>query len=260
LIMSGGELPTLPNLPGDALLDVFTHPSLAGLSDNARYSAVGEAQCKASIAYFLFFMRPPLSQAELVDKQQRWLNDGIILRAVQSYRLDTRLRCLPDRREEILGSAAELRNLFYAYMGGIVVHCTYPTFNEFLLSLIRHVGDSTIPEDIPWLSAATRPPVPAPVPTPAAKPQVKLESADGSLGNPTSPISAQQNNTARLNETATQRKVKVEYTSTSSGPSHAPTWSICVKCDGREIALGTSTDKKQAKDIAAGEALRALGW
>ena len=30
--------------------------------------------------------------------------------------------------------------------------------------------------------------------------------------------------------------------------------------DDREIALGTSTDKKQAKDIAAGEALRALEW
>jgi len=229
--------PSLPDLPGDAVLEIFTHPSLNADSDYARYLAVGEAQCKASIAYILFFLRPPLTQAEIVEKHQVWLNDGFVLDCVKAYKLDKRLRLLPTLKEEVLASTVEMRNLFYAYMGGILIHKGLQVFQEFIKNLIHH-ADNSVPLDIPDA-------------TPAVK--VKSEPAESGL-----PQSSGKPNVQRLNEIASQNRLKIEYETSSTGPSHAPTWTFRILINGQEKGRASSNDKRGAKDLAAGQALQNL--
>lgn len=77
-------LPPLPELPNDAILDVYTHVSLGvlGMTDNSRYSIIGEAQAKASIAVILFHANPTLTQVEILVSLVVFLRDSYTVYAL----------------------------------------------------------------------------------------------------------------------------------------------------------------------------------
>ncbi|KIY70187.1 hypothetical protein CYLTODRAFT_409114 [Cylindrobasidium torrendii FP15055 ss-10] len=63
-----------------------------------------------------------------------------------------------------------------------------------------------------------------------------------------------------FNQTAAQRKVKVEYNATFSGPAHAGKWYVTCIVNGLSKGSGSGGNKQIAKEEAARSAYYAMGW
>ncbi|KAE9408277.1 hypothetical protein BT96DRAFT_1013727 [Gymnopus androsaceus JB14] len=77
------------------------------------------------------------------------------------------------------------------------------------------------------------------------------------------PLTPAQPNLAFLplfNQTASQRRVKVEYPSDFMGPSHAGKWTVRCCVNGIIKGVGTGGSKQVAKEEAAKQAWYNLGW
>ncbi|KAF5388484.1 hypothetical protein D9757_004582 [Collybiopsis confluens] len=77
------------------------------------------------------------------------------------------------------------------------------------------------------------------------------------------PLSPAQPNLAFLplfNQTASQRRVTIEYPAEFSGPSHAGTWTVKCVVNGIQKGLGTGQNKQIAKEEASRQAWFSLGW
>ncbi|KAK0472167.1 hypothetical protein IW261DRAFT_1571174 [Armillaria novae-zelandiae] len=61
-----------------------------------------------------------------------------------------------------------------------------------------------------------------------------------------------------LNNYANQAGLKLTYTETSEGPSHAVTWTVTAYIGDVEHGKGVSGSKGQAKEIASYKAMVAL--
>ncbi|KAG7099009.1 hypothetical protein E1B28_000893 [Marasmius oreades] len=80
---------------------------------------------------------------------------------------------------------------------------------------------------------------------------------------PFNPLSPAQPHLAFLplfNQTAAQRKVKVDYQAQFSGPSHAGKWSVQCVVNGIPKGMGSGGTKQVAKEEAARQAYYAMGW
>lgn len=64
-VARAADLPPLPELSADHLLAVFTHPSLVGVSNNAKYIDRGMLALKLSVTTLLWARSPPLSIADI---------------------------------------------------------------------------------------------------------------------------------------------------------------------------------------------------
>ncbi|KAI0348141.1 hypothetical protein BDW22DRAFT_1424354 [Trametopsis cervina] len=58
---------------------------------------------------------------------------------------------------------------------------------------------------------------------------------------------------------STDRLAALVWAESTSGPAHAPVWTVVCKIDNVEMGSGTGAQKHVAKDAAAAQALRALG-
>ncbi|KIK07467.1 hypothetical protein K443DRAFT_673381 [Laccaria amethystina LaAM-08-1] len=63
-----------------------------------------------------------------------------------------------------------------------------------------------------------------------------------------------------FNQTASQRRVTVEYPAEFSGPSHAGRWTVQCVVNGILKGVGTGGSKQVAKEEAARQAYYAMGW
>ncbi|KAF8898922.1 ribonuclease III domain-containing protein [Infundibulicybe gibba] len=63
-----------------------------------------------------------------------------------------------------------------------------------------------------------------------------------------------------FNQTASQRRVAVEYPAEQSGPPHAPRWTVRCVVNGIEKGVGVGNSKQVAKEEAARQAFYAMGW
>jgi hypothetical protein len=63
-----------------------------------------------------------------------------------------------------------------------------------------------------------------------------------------------------FNQTATQRRLIVEYPSEFSGPAHAGRWTVKCLVNGIVKGQGQGSSKQLAKEEAAKQAYYAMGW
>lgn len=80
-------LPPLPDLPPDAVLEVYTHSSLkaSGFPDNSRLAVLGEAQMKASLIKLLLMVQPPMECTEIMVSRDAFSHGrGLTIDRLQS--------------------------------------------------------------------------------------------------------------------------------------------------------------------------------
>jgi hypothetical protein len=131
-------VPTLPQISGDTILQVFTHPSLRHKTDarpeeyedNARLTVLGEAALQMAVTSYLVRRRPMLSSdemsvrsgysncpfgtltciAHLQTYKERLLCHDTYYSWVGAYGLRQKLRCHPDMWTKLMSPMVSGRN------------------------------------------------------------------------------------------------------------------------------------------------------
>ncbi|KIK70786.1 hypothetical protein GYMLUDRAFT_147614 [Collybiopsis luxurians FD-317 M1] len=260
-------VPPLPEIRGEILLQVLTHRSLRRSGeisedfDNERLSELGANVLETAITATLFHRRPLLSGFEILEQRASILCEDNFDAWVGLYRLREKVRCVPDLVPS-LKSPEETRLLFQAYVGGV--------YKEGGLELVLHWLNGLTNDNTPLRSPAaiTQAAQPSTRTTEFSGPSPYINAPKGSPPPPpqkkfANPIAPAQPNLAFLplfNQTATQRRVTVEYPAEFSGPSHAGKWTVKCVVNGIQKGLGAGGSKQVAKEEAARQAWYSLGW
>jgi len=282
------QLPPLPKLTSELILQVYTHISLRRRSDdgpeeygdNERLVELGKAVLDALITYVLFNKRPMLTVAELRYQRNRVLSDENVENWVTTYGMRQRLRCHPDVFAA-LSTSQEARSIFCSYVGGIYVEHGLEIVQGWITQLLD-IGDDDFPESI-LSKPALLPPSRQRMETPPPK-KVKSEDFSPSVfvasqpprspppkfihsppppstvPNPLAPAQPSLPFLPLFNQTAAQRRVAVEYAAGFSGPPHAGRWTVRCIVNGIQKGVGSGSSKQVAKEEAARQAYYAMGW
>ncbi|KAF8642035.1 hypothetical protein AX16_009756 [Volvariella volvacea WC 439] len=291
-------LPTIQSL--DLILTVFTHKSLRPASgpspqacDNEGLAELGECVLNTVISKILFSCQPPLDATDIAKYRSMLLSDANFMTWVELYELKNRLCCTIDVRAK-LDTAKEARTLICAYVGGVFAESSnFDLVQNWMDALIRDerftehalrsvsIPSATTPppkrvkseEPPPAIFFGQQPPAPldnrsiqmsrqrpphmsAVVAPPPSTPPPPLPP----LPNPLSPAQPHMPFLPSFNERATQRGSHVEYRATSTGPRHAPSWSVQCVVNGITKGYGQGPNKSMAKEQAARAAYYAMGW
>ncbi|GLB44154.1 putative double-stranded RNA binding motif containing protein [Lyophyllum shimeji] len=138
------DIPRLPNLSLDVLLQVYTHPSLRRSNslpeeygDNERLSQLGSAVLDAVVTHTLFNRRPMLGSLDICSHRSEVLSDTNIARWATLYNMYSRLRCLPELRATI-NTPREHRSLFCAYVGAVYLERGLEAVKQWTDALLRY--------------------------------------------------------------------------------------------------------------------------
>ncbi|KAJ3910123.1 ribonuclease III domain-containing protein [Lentinula edodes] len=298
--ISHSGVPPLPKINGDTLLQVLTHRSLRRQDDalenfdNERLAELGATVLDTAITVALFHRRPVLSGLEMLAQRKDILSEENLDGWVSMYGLREKVRIAP-QLIPTLKSPEETRTLFFAYVGGIYKEQGLEPVQRWIDGLTHDntpVRSSTTtevsapPQELvhstakpppyvhhspPQKKVKADPPIPIaaqphpssslfmpPTVFPAAQPQYPFTTKP--FSNPLSPAQPHLAFLPLFNQTATQRRVSVEYPAACSGPSHAPRWIIQCKVNGILKGTGMGKSKQEAKEFAAREAWYKLGW
>ncbi|KAG8219542.1 hypothetical protein J3R82DRAFT_492 [Butyriboletus roseoflavus] len=256
------NIPALPPIDGDLLLDVFTRQSNRNSSsppDNTehggaeRLAELGHTVLSMIIMYILFQRTPFLSAIDLSEKHRELMNDDQIKHWLACYNLKSRVRGLEDRSS--LDDQTEERLLFSSYVGAVYVQRGLPPLLTWISRLVNPEseplaapGSSTaaVPPPPPPYTSATAPappsaaPLPMPAPPPTGVPQV--------------------NTLALFNQTCSQRGLIINWETESEGPAHQPRWAVKCYVNSQLKGTGIGRNQKLAKEEAARQAFQSLGW
>ncbi|KIJ21919.1 hypothetical protein PAXINDRAFT_64403 [Paxillus involutus ATCC 200175] len=127
------DLPELPRLSGESILEVFTHRSLrlachAKYHDNERLSLLGRHTLETITAQLLFHRRPMLTKIEIETQKKALLSVDIIDTWANFYQLRDELRH-DSSFQSSLCEPEQGRLLFLAYLGAV--------FNEHGLTIVQ---------------------------------------------------------------------------------------------------------------------------
>ncbi|KAF9270035.1 hypothetical protein L218DRAFT_952228 [Marasmius fiardii PR-910] len=122
------ELPPLPKISGECLLQVYTHKSLRRsedvspeeFEDSERLSVLGERVLSAAVTLLLFRRRPMKSREEIELSTKDILSSSQLDKWVTAYKLREKVRCTQESFKK-LRTPEETRLLFYAFAGGLYV-------------------------------------------------------------------------------------------------------------------------------------------
>ncbi|KAH0838053.1 hypothetical protein J3R83DRAFT_6293 [Lanmaoa asiatica] len=237
------NIPALPPIEGDLLLDVFTRQSNRNTSsppDNTehggteRLAELGHTVLSMIIMYILFQRTPFLSATDLSEKHKELMDDDQIKDWLACYNLKSRVRGLEDRSR--LDEQTEERLLFSSYVGANQNH-------------LRH-REATPPPPPPLPPPYTSATAPAPPPIPPPPMSAPLQTG----GVP--PV----NTLALFNQTCSQRGFAINWESESDGPPHQPRWAVKCYVNNQLRGSGTGRNQKVAKEEAARQAFQMLGW
>jgi dsRNA-specific ribonuclease len=143
------DLPELPKLSGQIMLEVFTHRSLrlachAKYRDNERLSVLGSYILEMMTTQLLFNKKPMLTRSEIEVERQRLLSVDIIDAWADFYRLRDELRYDPSFQSS-LGEVEEGRLLFLAYLGAVFSERGLTTVQQWIGALLQ-LSDSVFKE------------------------------------------------------------------------------------------------------------------
>jgi len=158
----------------------------------------------------------------------------------------------------------EARFLFNSYVGAVCVQGGLQATANWIGKLVK--PDSDQPPDLmgnlgsrPTFAPATH----AQAGTPHAAATAPPPYYPSAPQAPASPPAGPQGTLALFNERCAQRGISIEWISTSNGPSHGPRWEVRCIVNGVERGSGIGRNQKQAKEIAARQALQymeSIGW
>ncbi|KAJ3927887.1 MAG: hypothetical protein NXY57DRAFT_903052 [Lentinula lateritia] len=290
--ISHSGVPPLPKIYRDTLLQVLTHSSLRRQNDalkyfdNKRLAELGAIALATVITVALLRLVQPQRKDILSEENL----DGWVL----MYGLRKKVRIAP-QLIPTLKSPEETRTLFFAYAGGIYEEQGLEPVRHWIDELTHDntpVRSSTTtkvsarPQKLMHFTAKPTPhvhhsppqkkvkvdsliPVAAQSPSssllfmpptvfPAEQPQYPYTTKP--FSNPISPAQPHLALLSLFNQTATQRRISVEYPAVCSGPAHAPRWIIQCKVNRILKGTGMGKSKQEAKEFAAREAWYRLGW
>ncbi|EIW86880.1 hypothetical protein CONPUDRAFT_86818 [Coniophora puteana RWD-64-598 SS2] len=138
---STSEVPDLPRLSGDVLLETFTHKSLrvacnARYRDNERLTMLGRDVLDMITTQLLYFRSPRLKVDQIMMHKAMLLTDDTIDIWAKLYRLRNELRCDPSF-VHTLESREQGRALFHAYLGAVFDQRGIKTVQEWIGALLR---------------------------------------------------------------------------------------------------------------------------
>ncbi|KAF8560071.1 hypothetical protein OG21DRAFT_1384085, partial [Imleria badia] len=253
------NIPALPSIEGDLLLDVLTrqpHRNSSSPPDNTehggaeRLAELGHTVLSMVIMYILFERTPFLSAVDLSEKQKELMDDDKIKHWLACYNLKSRVRGLEDR--STLDEPTEERLLFSSYVGALYVQKGFPTLLTWISRLLSPESE---PLAAPGINAATAPPPPPYTSSNAPPPSVAPPPMP-----PPPPTSAVQVNTLALfNQTCAQRGLIINWETESEGPAHQPRWAVKCYVNSQLRGNGTGRNQKVAKEEAARQAFQAMG-
>ncbi|KAF8445627.1 hypothetical protein L210DRAFT_881288 [Boletus edulis BED1] len=256
------NIPPLPSIEGDLLLDVLTRQSNRNNSsppDNSEHGGVerlaelGDIVLGMTIMYILFQRTPFLSAADLSERHKELMDDENIKHWLTCYNLKARVRGLEDRSR--LDDQTEERTLFSSYVGAVYVQKGFPTL---LTWISRLVSPESEPLAAPGGNTAAVPPPPPPYSSTNAPPP---SGPPPSIPPPVPMGGAPQVNTLALfNQTCAQRGLVINWEIESEGPPHQPRWSVKCLVNSQLRGSGTGRNQKVAKEEAARQAFHELGW
>ncbi|KAI0785071.1 hypothetical protein C8Q75DRAFT_809611 [Abortiporus biennis] len=275
------SLPPIPRLSGEIILEVFSHRSLRfrgapadedlEFGDNDRLAAIGEKAFELAVTDALFRKRPMLKATEIETQREELFGNESLETWVTTYKLRDKLRCSPDAAATI-NTPKETRHLFYSYIGGVYAQNGMKVVQDWIGALVDPTYAAAEPQDVDmdqsytqsytskkakteqYTAAAPEPTqVYIPPPPPPANPPPPLP-------NPLAPAQPHAAFLPLFNQTATQRRMIVEYPATFTGPAHAGKWYVKCVVNGMEKGAGTGASKQLAKEEAARQAYFAMGW
>ncbi|KIK94016.1 hypothetical protein PAXRUDRAFT_828405 [Paxillus rubicundulus Ve08.2h10] len=293
------DLPELPKISGESMLEVYTHRSLrlachAKYHDNERLSLLGRHTLETIAAQFLFHRRPMLTKSEI--ETQRKLPVNIIDTWANFYQLRDKLRHDPSFQSS-LGEPEQGRLLFLAYVGAVFNEHGLTVVQKWIAALLRLTTDAfefdseltdleeqsskrpkveessqglstrSLQHALPSLSSVYKPThynpySQSPPPPPSMPPPIQPPPPKGipTFSNPLAPAQPNLAFLPLFNQTATQRGLSINYPATFTGPSHAGRWNVSCVVNGIEKGKGTGASKQLAKEQAARAAYYAMGW
>ncbi|KAF9070962.1 hypothetical protein BDP27DRAFT_1505852 [Rhodocollybia butyracea] len=250
--------PPLPQLNGQILLQVLTHRSLRRFDEldedfvNKRLSELGENALAIVISIALFHRQPVLSGKEMLEQRKIILSEGNLDRWVTMYGLRKRVWCMPD----LVPSLRSAEVSYWVIM-----------FKRIFLTMF--IGNLTTVLCIHWSPKFDIPAFYAPQPLSSSAPtsptvySASINQDPAMTPSFSSLITHAQPKLAFLplfNQTATQRRVMVEYPTVFSGPSHAGAWTATCQVNGIAKGMSTGKSKQIAKEGAARQAWYNMGW
>ncbi|KIL71766.1 hypothetical protein M378DRAFT_65049 [Amanita muscaria Koide BX008] len=283
------NLPLLPKITGEIILQVFTHRSLQRShggtlednSDNDRFSILGKVVLDAVVTLSLFSRRPALTAAEIGRWKECILSDDNFEDWVSGYKLRNKVRCHP-QVFSLLSIPGETRNLFYSYVGGVYAESGMDVVEKWVGQLIDRCSENSTFLSMTESMHRMEPPPPAkklksepltpskqtfplfflspPAPSPPTDLPPPPPKAAINLPNPLAPAQPNLPFLPLFNQAASQRRCIVEYPAEFSGPSHAGKWTVRCVVNGILKGVGTGTSKQVAKEEAARKAYYAMGW
>ncbi|KIK97564.1 hypothetical protein PAXRUDRAFT_31732 [Paxillus rubicundulus Ve08.2h10] len=260
------NIPALPSIEGDLILDVLTrqpHRNMMSPPDNSehggseRLAGLGESVLDMVVVYTLFQKKPPLSAAELSDQHHELLDDQHITQWLSMYSLKARVRGL--QNPAILDRPDESRLLFNSYVGAVYVQKGLPVVVDWISRLVCPDSEALVAPgsnatNLNVTAASSPPPYSSSsvAATPASAPPPPMPAAQAGL--------ASVNALSLFNQTCSQRGLVINWDSESEGPPHQPRWAVKCLVNGTLRGSGTGRNQKVAKEEAARQAFHSMGW
>jgi len=266
--------------------------------DNERLSFLGDTAIVACVTRTLYEKCPRYRRSRLNDKRAMILTQSKLAEWSTEYGLPKQLKVHWSTEDMVKSQPSVRAALFEAYVGAVIIDANlrgkdgFAAAAEWLGPLCQTLDYTVEPdlsirndyEDTPRSLKRGRPDSPGvgdaygdshmsmAGPSTSAVPMTPpppmrsssdawssrvMTSPPSSDGGPKAPP---QGWLSLLNERASQRRKTILWDEMPSGQDHMRDWTVICKLDGFELSRSTSTTKKDAKHIAARDALQKLGW
>ncbi|KAF9650477.1 hypothetical protein BDM02DRAFT_3092927 [Thelephora ganbajun] len=268
------NLPPIPPIEGELMLEVYTHESLntkpgAITTDehggSARLAILGKRVLESAVMTNLFRRRPMYTASQLEEMTADCVSKTSVDQWATAYGLRNKVRCAPGVVTR-LKNAEEGRLLFVSYVGALCIQSGYNVVQDWINQLLEPSEKRPTPrisQPPPYMPGTTNafPNANGLSPQPAGVPFQPQPPPPTTKPPPLPPTPNQQISYLPLfNQTASQRRLGVEYTAQFYGPPHAGKWHVKCLVNNVEKGQGTGPSKQLAKEEAAKQAFYTMGW